>query len=292
MAQSQDESQSLTIEGVLNGAYTEPSTDILYAKKIDVDTVLTKIDIIKNMSDSKSEAKTNINNSINKMYEVLSGTDSSKPFYTNTAAQLNIQNMKDIQSEVNNIASISNEINKNEIRSTIDTYNEEMMKLKKNVRDKLLQKAADEFNAQKNEWDGFPIIKTYSTQDGVPRRTDDNPKGCDSPYNDVRWMDDSDTVEYEFEYLGGNSISKEIPDAEGNPTGMTTTRSYDRWKIHKYKKITYAKWFKEITSPLDPTYENIEKQFDDVHATLPYVPSKIPKDDSVDQSRWGINIYG
>ena len=258
------EDQMLDIDDVINE--TCPLTEYtLYATEISKSNIGT-INSLKEIFSGEGTLPSQTTTMLDEVDPTLSKTNSQR-FYSGQTAQNQINNVSDASGNLQGLKSSVENIDVDEISAVIDSYNEHLSNLKRDSRKKLLETAADAFNAKKVEWDGFPKTKTYTTDGdtyGVGPMYDDNFNYCC----------ETDTEIYEYEVTNTSSTHEDIKDDSGMVMS-TTYHSSVTYKIHKYKRIKYWNYFKIINSPWDPSFEEIEQLFNKVGEPLPYDPSKI-----------------
>lgn len=271
------EDQMLDIDDVINE--TCPLTKYtLYATEISKSNIGT-INSLKEIFSGEGTLPSQTTTMLDEVDPTLSKTNSQR-FYSGQTAQNQINNVSDASGNLQGLKSSVENIDVDEISAVIDSYNEHLSNLKRDSRKKLLETAADAFNAKKVEWEGFPKTKTY-TIDGVTY-------GVGPMYDDnFNYCCETDTEIYEYEVTNTSSTHEDIKDDSGMVMS-TTYHSSITYKIHKYKRIKYWNFFKIINSPLDPTFEEIEQLFNKVGEPLPYDPSKI-NGDVGKANEWGIN---
>lgn len=271
------EDQMLDIDDVINE--TCPLTEYtLYATEISKSNIGT-INSLKEIFSGEGTLPSQTTTMLDEVDPTLSKTNSQR-FYSGQTAQNQINNVSDASGNLQGLKSSVENIDVDEISAVIDSYNEHLSNLKRDSRKKLLETAADAFNAKKVEWEGFPKTKTY-TIDGVTY-------GVGPMYDDnFNYCCETDTEIYEYEVTNTSSTHEDIKDDSGMVMS-TTYHSSITYKIHKYKRIKYWNFFKIINSPLDPTFEEIEQLFNKVGEPLPYDPSKI-NGDVGKANEWGIN---
>lgn len=283
MAKEILDNERLDIDQVIN-KNCELSEYVLYATPINSDETAS---IINNLQDLFAEGALSSSTSelIDGIDPCLSKTNSNR-FYKGETAQQNINNMTTVGEHINTLSSSVKEFNVDEITSLISQYNEALKDLKKDSRKKLLEAAAEAFNAKKEEWAGYPKTKTYRSNNGVSPYPsypgEDAEFGCCIP-------EDTHTEEYEYESTDSSSTQNETKDSEGNVISSYTDFSIT-YKVHKYKKIKYWDFFKIIQSPWDPSFKEIEEMFDKVGCEVPYDRNnpEIQADTSKNNS-WGWN---
>lgn len=193
----------------------------------------------------------------------LSKTNSNQ-FYLGPEAQKNIGNMNTIGEHISDLSNYSSQIDVVQITGLIDQYNSSLSELKHDARRSLLEQAATTFNNKKVEWVDPPITKTYSWKDYEAY-------AIQMPNDDPEFLAPTENEEYEFEEISFTSEKTDIiRDPDTNEVISYSTLYRRKWKIHKYKKINCNKGFKKIKSPWDPTFEEIEAQFDLVGCPVPY----------------------
>lgn len=271
------EDQMLDIDDVINE--TCPLTKYtLYATEISKSNIGT-INSLKEIFSGEGTLPSQTTTMLDEVDPTLSKTNSQR-FYSGQTAQNQINNVSDASGNLQGLKSSVENIDVDEISAVIDSYNEHLSNLKRDSRKKLIETAADAFNAKKVEWEGFPKTKTY-TIDGVTY-------GVGPMYDDnFNYCCETDTEIYEYEVTNTSSTHEDIKDDSGMVMS-TTYHSSITYKIHKYKRIKYWNFFKIINSPLDPTFEEIEQLFNKVGEPLPYDPSKI-NGDVGKANEWGIN---
>lgn len=271
------EDQMLDIDDVINE--TCPLTEYtLYATEISKSNIGT-INSLKEIFSGEGTLPSQTTTMLDEVDPTLSKTNSQR-FYSGQTAQNQINNVLDASGNLQGLKSSVENIDVDEISAVIDSYNEHLSNLKRDSRKKLIETAADAFNAKKVEWEGFPKTKTYTIDGetyGVGPMYDDNFNYCC----------ETDTEIYEYEVTNTSSTHEDIKDDSGMVMS-TTYHSSVTYKIHKYKRIKYWNFFKIINSPLDPTFEEIEQLFNKVGEPLPYDPSKI-NGDVGKANEWGIN---
>lgn len=271
------EDQMLDIDDVINE--TCPLTEYtLYATEISKSNIGT-INSLKEIFSGEGTLPSQTTTMLDEVDPTLSKTNSQR-FYSGQTAQNQINNVSDASGNLQGLKSSVENIDVDEISAVIDSYNEHLSNLKRDSRKKLIETAADAFNAKKVEWEGFPKTKTYTIDGetyGVGPMYDDNFNYCC----------ETDTEIYEYEVTNTSSTHEDIKDDSGMVMS-TTYHSSVTYKIHKYKRIKYWNFFKIINSPLDPTFEEIEQLFNKVGEPLPYDPSKI-NGDVGKANEWGIN---
>ncbi len=271
------EDQMLDIDDVINE--TCPLTEYtLYATEISKSNIGT-INSLKEIFSGEGTLPSQTTTMLDEVDSTLSKTNSQR-FYSGQTAQNQINNVSEASGNLQGLKSSVDNINVDAISAAIDSYNDHLSNLKRDSRKKLLETAADAFNAKKVEWEGFPKTKTYTTDGdtyGVGPMYDDNFNYCC----------ETDTEIYEYEVTNTNSTREDIKDDSGMVMSTTYHNSVT-YKIHKYKRIKYWNFFKIINSPLDPTFEEIEQLFNKVGEPLPYDPSKI-NGDVGKANGWGIN---
>lgn len=271
------EDQMLDIDDVINE--TCPLTEYtLYATEISKSNIGT-INSLKEIFSGDGTLPSQTTTMLDEVDPTLSKTNSQR-FYNGQTAQNQINNVSEASGNLQGLKSSVDNINVDAISAAIDSYNEHLSNLKRDSRKKLLETAADAFNAKKVEWEGFPKTKTYKTDGdtyGVGPMNDDNFNYCC----------ETDTEIYEYEVTNTSSTREDIKDDSGMVMSTTYHNSVT-YKIHKYKRIKYWNFFKIINSPLDPTFEEIEQLFNKVGEPLPYDPSKI-NGDVGKANGWGIN---
>ena len=271
------EDQMLDIDDVINE--TCPLTEYtLYATEISKSNIGT-INSLKEIFNGEGTLPSQTASILDEIDPTLSKTNSQR-FYSGQTAQTQITNVSETSEHLQNLKSSVDSINVDAISATIDSYNEHLSNLKRDSRKKLLETAADAFNAKKVEWKGFPKTKTYKT-DGdtsyVGPIYDDEFNNCN----------ETDTEIYEYDVVESSSTPEDIKDNNGMVMSTIYHNSIT-YKIHKYKRIKYWNYFKIINSPKDPTFEQIEQLFNKVGEPLPYDPSKI-NGDVGKANEWGIN---
>ncbi len=279
-----DAGERLDIDDVLSGAYDGVAdANILYAVPIDIEQTINSITQMQDTFDSYGTQTTELIDNAN---DVLAKTN-SQAFYTGTEAQQNITNITDIGTTISEAGALIKDLAAEEMSSLITQYNEKLIDIKKNVRRQLLEDAAAEFNSENKEWEGYPKTKKYKYRDGWVEGG-----GAESPMYDSEFNylmpDDSDTERYDVEIIDSSSTEDPFKDAEGNIVQMSyiEIRTY---KVHKYKQITCTNGFKSIQSPWDPTFAEIEAQFDKVGCKVPYDRNNEQiANDQTKNNKWGI----
>lgn len=271
------EDQMLDIDAVINE--TCPLTEYtLYATEISKSNIGT-INSLKEIFSGEGTLPSQTTTMLDEVDPTLSKTNSQR-FYSGQTAQNQINNVSEASGNLQGLKSSVEKIDVDAISAAIDSYNDHLSNLKRDSRKKLLETAADAFNAKKVEWEGFPKTKTYTT--------DGDTYGVGPTYdNELNNCIDTDTEEYQCEVTNTSSTREDIKDDSGMVMSTTYHNSVT-YRIHKYKRIKYWNFFKIINSPLDPTFEEIEQLFNKVGEPLPYDPSKI-NGDVGKANGWGIN---
>lgn len=278
------EGERLDIDKVINEE-VELGENILYATPISAEETAKAISTLQGLFTENSDAaKTqtlieNINTSLAKT--------NSTQFYTGTTAKQNINNMIDIKDNIGRLTNYTNQLVVEEITNIINQYNEHLKNLKKNSRRELLEKTADNFNKENHEWDGFPKTKVYEIMDGVAVNG-----GATAPANDpeFEYFTGDQNTRYEYELIDSTSKDNEIKDDTGYVASVTTTYT-NKYKVHKYKQIKCTNYLSCIQSPWDPTFEEIEAQFEKVGCPLPYNKNNPEiKNDPTKNDSWGLNL--
>lgn len=265
------EDQMLDIDDVINE--TCPLTEYtLYASAISDDNIGT-INSLKEIFNGEGALPSQTASILDEVEPTLSKTNSQR-FYSGQTAQTQITNVSAVSENLQNLKSSVDSINVDAISATIDSYNEHLANLKKDSRMKLLKDAAEKFNEEKNEWDGFSKTKKYTT--------DGDLSGVGPMYDsEFNYCCSTDTEEYEYEVISSDNKPEDIKD----PNGVVMQTIYHNsitYRIHKYKRIKYWEGLECIYSPFDPKFDEIEKMFGKVGLKVPYDSTKIKGD--VDRS--------
>lgn len=253
----------LDMNTVLNSTEPEISARVLYADTIDAGAVSTIIDTLSAISGEGGlggSTSTLISDN-----DALMAASNSPRFYTGDTAKAQFQSMSDVYSKlVTMLGDIDTIVeNKSAIIEKINTYNSNLKEWKKNCRIELLRKAADTWNNAKHDKEGSPERKNRSGY---------NPPG---PKYEAGWSND---VIFEEAVKIRNYTKKEYP-ASSYCRGETVDVTYVEYDWHTYKIIKYWAGLKCISWFKDPGFEEVEKLFAEVGATLPYDPALIlPKE--------------
>ena len=252
-AGSFDYATQLSITEVVDNATKEQSTRVLYASLIDKDTVSKQIDDLYALT-SENGGAVSSSTLIGENDSMMSLTNSSR-FYTGEVAVAQFAAMGEVNVKINDLLSKIDAIynNKDAILKKIDSYNESLLELKKDCRLKLLQDAADVWNAKKQDLPGFPTI---------------HKKELTYPNTKSEWGWHKDQVIFK-EATDINEYIKETPPDSGNYI------YYYDYKWHEYNIIQYWRGFKSIKLFSDPGFEEVEVMFNNAGAPLPYEPSLI-----------------
>ncbi len=265
---SRDSTQLLSMALVLNNDTLEPSAEILYADYINSESVVSAFNSLVDLG-SAGGACQSAEELITANDSLMSKTNSNQ-FYNGDAAKHQFENMEMIRFKFEQLRTYVNGTEElSLIENGIKNYNDKLTKLKCDCRKKLLQNKAEEFNAQKNEWEGFPKTKTY-------RWNDYDYNAVCNPETDPEfgYCYGSNKEVYETEMISSNTTKHEQKDDTG--CVYSVTYSYTAtYKIHKYKFIKYWNFFKAWESLFDPGYKEIEVLFNEVGADLPYDPALI-----------------
>lgn len=258
------EDQMLDIDDVINET-CELTKYTLYATEISNSNIGT-INSLKEIFSGEGTLPSQTTTMLDDIEPTLSKTNSQR-FYSGQTAQTQITNVSEASENLQNLKSSVDSIDVDAISATIDSYNEHLANLKKNSRMKLLKEAAEKFNEEKNEWDGFSKTKKYTT--------DGDLLGVGPMYDsEFNYCCSTDTEEYEYEVISSDSKQEDIKD----PNGVVMQTIYHNsitYRIHKYKRIKYWEGLGCIYSPLDPKFDEIEEMFGKVGLELPYDPTKI-----------------
>ena len=152
------EDQMLDIDDVINEK-CQLSKYTLYATEISKSNIGT-INSLKDIFNGEGTLPSQTTSILDEIDPTLSKTNSQR-FYSGQTAQTQITNVSETSEHLQNLKSSVDSINVDAISATIDSYNEHLSNLKGDSRKKLLETAADAFNAKKVEWKGFPKTKTY-----------------------------------------------------------------------------------------------------------------------------------
>lgn len=213
---------------------------------------------------TENQAITNTVGMINEIESTLSKTNSSQ-FYKGDIAQKNIGIMNEVGTDLNDILTSIGEFDISEIKRLVADYNSHLNNIKKNARRELLEKTAEDFNKENLEWEGYPKNKTYTNVDGMSING-----GPRNPLEDSELNPKNDNEEFEVDGpISSTSNTKDFKDDMGNIITQQTTYT-NTYKIHKYKRIKCNFGLKHIQTWLDPTFEDIERQFEYVGCELPY----------------------
>lgn len=245
---------------------TAPLTeDVLYAAAISKEDTSSIINQMKDLFTGEAVG-TATNALIGNIDTSLSKTNSNQ-FYLGAEAQKNIGNMNAIGENITALSNYSSQLDVAEIEGLIQSYNDNLLVLKQDARRCLLEQEANKFNEKKVEWDGFPKTKTYRTENGYGV----DYGGATSPENDTEFhgLIGTDNEVYEYEFVDGSSYNKEITDSEGYVVDYVLVGK-NTYRIHKYKYIKCNFGTRIIKSPWDPSFEEIEAQFDLVGCPVPY----------------------
>lgn len=276
---AREATQQLDIDAVLNESVNRDRY-LLYALPLDYEEAYRLITNMKN--EFEANAPTSIvKTRIDKIDSTLSKTNSEQ-FYLGTEAKKNIDNIKYIGELIKGLTNNFNELDIKNLEETINKYNETLKKLKKEVRRELLETAAAKFNAELNEYDGFPKEKKYKFVNGkvvdddeAPNPTKATQPAYDSTFNCLK---DDNMTKYKKENLETKNI-----DTDGNDGYEIIINNY---KIHKYKQITCTSGLEHIQSCWDPTFEEIEAQFRAVGCEIPYDTSLVANDEKNNAWHW------
>lgn len=268
---------------------TAPLTEyVLYAVSISKEDTS---DIINQMKDLfTGEAVGNATNALIGNIDTSLSKTNSNQFYLGAEAQKNIGNMNAIGENITALSNYSSQLDVAEIEGLIQSYNDNLLVLKQDARRCLLEQAANEFNAKKEEWPDFPKTKTYRIEGGAGVGNN----GATSPENDTefRGLIGNDNEVYEYEFVDGTGYWQDLKDADGNVIpGEGYHVEKNTYRIHKYKYIKCNWGSRVIKSPWDPSFEEIEAQFDLVGCPVPYDRTH-PQVLASAESNWGIRRKG
>lgn len=268
-----DSTQLLPMATVLGDGEIEPCAEILYADYIDAAKIETAFNSLVDLGLEGGVCKTT-SQLITDNNSLMSATNSTR-FYTGEDAKLQFGYMETVGTQFDQIASYVTTSEELELMKTgIANYNKQLTKLKNNCRKKLLEKAADDFNALDKEYDGFPTEKTYK-ENGTPF----NPMH-DEAFN---YFEGDNLTWWDAELKASNTVKKDMYHPETDEYLWTDYTTYNTFTIHKYKQIKYWKFFKKWDPfKLDPDVKTLEDMFDQVDATLPYDPALVIEVDVVD----------
>lgn len=268
-----DSTQLLPMATVLGEGEIEPCPEILYADYIDATKIETAFNSLVDLGAEGGLCKTT-SQLISDNDSLMSKTKSNK-FYTGEEAKLQFGNMETVGSQFDQIASYVTTSEELELMKTgIANYNKQLTKLKNNCRKKLLEKAADDFNALEDEYDGFPTDKEYK-ETGTPFH----------PMHDDEFecLDGDNLTWWDYELKGSRTETNHTYHPETGELLWTDYTNYNTFTIHKYKQIKYWKFFKKWDPfKLDPDVKTLEGMFEQVGATLPYDPALVIEVDVVD----------
>lgn len=265
---SRDSTQLLSMALVLGSGELEPSKEILYADYIDSAAAVSAFNSLVDLGAEGGVCK-NTRELIDTNDGLMSATNSNQ-FYTGAEAQKQFRNMETIGFKFDQIAQyVSNTTELSAIESGIKQYNDKLTTLKANCRKKLLQNYADKFNAEKHEWEGFPVTKTY-------KYTSDDSYATSNPSmdNSLDCCIGDNSEQYEYEMTGNTTNEVNLRD----DTGCIYHTYYeykDTYKVHKYKYIKHWNFFKSWDTWFDPDVAEIEALYAKVGADLPYDPALI-----------------
>ena len=302
------EGERLDIADVLGGT-VELSENIMYATLINPAEINKNIQRIQNHFTANSCGAT-ITEYVDTMEAYLANTNSQQ-FYTGDVATKNRENMEMVKANVAIINGAINKLDPAEIISIANQYNEKLAGLKEHTRRNLLEEEAKKYNrgdysgGKRPEWPGYPIDKYYTyklvEKEGWGIFNDQSywHNGLSSPYEDSSVdkcnVSDSQTEEFYVENHGKYSSNvSETTDSDGKKIKTTTTKY--KFTVHKYKKITCNYGAERLVMWWDPSFEEIEAQFDKVGWPVPYnrenVQLKAHEDASFLGISWNANFKG
>lgn len=268
-----DSTQLLPMATVLGEGEVEPCPEILYADYIDATKIETAFNSLVDLGAEGGLCKTT-SQLITDNDSLMSATNSNR-FYTGDEAKLQFGNMETVGTQFDQIASYVTTSEELELMKTgIANYNKQLTKLKNNCRKKLLEKAADEFNALEKEYDKFPKEKEYQDTATPFHPMHDDEFDC---------LNGDDLTRWDFELKSSRTESKNTYDPDTGALLWTDYTTFNTFTIHKYKQIKWWNYFKKWDPfKLDPDVLELEGMFETVGATLPYDPSLIVEVDVVD----------
>lgn len=254
-----DYATQLGIAEVVDAGTEEQSTRVLYASLIDKDAVSKHIDNLYALTSDEGLGVTS-SNLIGENDAMMSLTNSTR-FYTGETAVAQFTSMGEVNTKINDLLTKIDTIynNKETILKKIDSYNEQLLELKKNCRLNLLQAEADKWNAGKHDLPGSPT--SHSGEKSVPKSV-------------TEWGWAKDEVIFEE---ATNVDWYDVPPEPGKIYGRVSQNEFKRvnYQWHKYNVIQYWVGFKNIFKFWDPGFEEVEVMFKDAGVALPYDPALI-----------------
>lgn len=258
-----DSTQLLPMALVLSGNGVSPCKEVLYADYIDSDSVVSAFNSLVDLGPGGICEQTSKLISNNK--GLMSKTNSDR-FYKGEQAQRQFENMDTIGFRFDQITSYINDSGDIDlIKEKVKQYNTELTKVKNNCRKKMLQTAADAYNAEKNEWPGYPKTKEIKDEfEGGVEGT--------IAYSGELGLENNIT-HYDYECTGMRTVTNEYTEGTLTKVGYV---NYYTYTIHKYKQIKYWNFFKNWDPfHLDPDVLELEDLFRQVGATIPYDPGLV-----------------